>query len=167
MGKESFDLYAFEDLGEEVQLTLANYEPGMGATLYYRVSEADVTRSDGPEIQGTLFLYEYPKNDEPYMNSAFTAPMVILEKNGDSIVQGPDPNFTPPKPIETVNIGDIEWNYYELERDQGDKLLRGQKGNIYYEIQTQGNFTKELIFELLNHFKEKNPDEIKELDSIK
>ncbi|GIP33246.1 hypothetical protein J2TS4_24560 [Paenibacillus sp. J2TS4] len=62
----------------------------------------------------------------------------------------PDTDFHPPVPVETFRIGEIEWSYYS------DELLRGVQDEMYYEVQTQGKFTLDLLKELLLHFKETN-----------
>ncbi|AEI40775.1 hypothetical protein [Paenibacillus mucilaginosus] len=122
-------LYEFDSNLKSAVVNQAGYSSNTGVTLYYRVSEAD-----DKEIQGFLFIFEYPQEKAALiMNSAFSANI------------GGEPR-SPAKASETFEMNGIQWSYY------GTHLLRGEKDGHYYELQTQGKFTRDRLVGLLKHF---------------
>jgi len=115
------------------------------ANLYYRVPEADVEQ-DGMTVQGFLFVHQYAKDKEISAVSMFTPGYIREYVDETSLILKLDPDFVEPEAKETFLINDIKWSYYH------DQLWRGERGNRYYEIQTQGAFTKDMMIDLLAHF---------------
>lgn len=143
------NIYTFQDLGSRVMPTKADYVENKGATFYYRVPEADTTTKGDMEVQGTLIIFEYKKGMETeFPQSAFVPGFkFISEDDGQTIRRITDPDFELPTPKESFEANDILWNYYS------DQLLRGNNDQMYYEIQTYGNFSYDLLQELLHSFK--------------
>jgi beta-lactamase regulating signal transducer with metallopeptidase domain len=138
-------LYEFQTKQIGVTLTSASYSQDAGVALYYRVPEAD-----DKDTQGFLFVFEYPIDMlDKISNSAFSAKLkseqVVID--GKKVVRHvADTNNKTPTASKTFDLNGIHWSYY------GDRLLRGEKGDNYYEIQAQGKFTYDRLIELLKNF---------------
>jgi|GEM_PF-5611933 hypothetical protein len=138
-------IYSFPENFERAMLNFVSLQDDHFPTLYYRVLEADVEQ-DGMTVQGFLFVHQYAKDKEIPAVSMFTPGYIREYVDETTLILKLDPDFVEPEAKESFLINDMKWSYYH------DQLWQGERGNRYYEIQTQGAFTKDMMIDLLSHF---------------
>ncbi|MFS0840338.1 hypothetical protein [Paenibacillus sp. 1P03SA] len=140
--------YTFQGIDSRIKVNKADLIKDVGNITYYLVPEAD-TSINNIHVEGSLFIYQYGKQNQTKISqSKFNPSQIKVPLDGGNKIQTmDDPKYIPPKATETFVMNGIEWNYYS------DQLLRGTKEDTFYEVQTQGNFSEQLLKDLLQYFK--------------
>ncbi|THE09511.1 hypothetical protein E1I69_22110 [Bacillus timonensis] len=124
------ELLGFETLKDKYTLFLVSYlqESGPGVELIYT------------DINGNgLFISEYQSDLAPSNSRLVEKKDVRLEE------------WFKPVIVESFSLNGIEWEYFE-DKNYNDFFLLGRKGEFYYEITFQGNYTIDNLKEIINHF---------------
>ncbi|PEZ08190.1 transcriptional regulator [Bacillus sp. AFS018417] len=147
-------MYEYRDNTGTTTLTQVSYakDLGPGVVLYYRVPSKDTRDEHGNEVQGFIMAYQYDKSKKLEQSWFRTEPVLEPKKFSDGAIRMEKVGEQPaPELIESFVKNDTNWGLYK--KYTGQYFLKGEHGNMIYELQLQGDFKPSNAQITANNFK--------------